>query len=597
MELRRFYETRAQAAQAAAEQLKKQYDRLALGRLLIFLSGIGIGLLLYGVAWWAMVLFILLFLPGFGWFMNYHERLAKARKYQEALQAINEAEVLRIDHKYEVEDTGIQFLEPGHPYALDLDVFGPLSLYGMINRCTTQLGCQQLATDLLSPLETEAIRERQAALTELSAQVDWRQNFQSMGWYTPDNPEHLNKLQQWLEEPSVILGKRSLEWSRWWIPVLTLGVLFLPVDWFPWSAKTLVILLVPGYFYTRVIKPINRQHELTGKAMKVLRYYADLIQHIESGHFEHPHLKSLQKAFRGQVPASTALKRLSRIINQLNVRYNLFSIPLNLFLMWDFHFMHRLDKWRQAQRESVPEWFDALGKFESLISLSTLHFNKKDSWIWPMIDEHGPWLDGQAIGHPLLSDEVRVDNPAHFADGGHLKLVTGSNMAGKSTFLRSVGSNIALAMIGAPVCARSFTLRWQQVCSGMRTQDDLKESTSSFYAELKRLKFIIESVESGRPIFFLLDEILKGTNSHDRHSGTEALIHQLIQYPSAGMIATHDLELGHLESEHPKHIENLCFEVAIQKEEFYFDYKVKKGLPQTLNATLLMAKMGIRMKE
>ncbi|MEM6726814.1 MAG: hypothetical protein AAF598_22440, partial [Bacteroidota bacterium] len=503
----------------------------------------------------------------------------------------------RLDQVYEVPDTGLHFLDSRHPYALDLDVFGPLSLYGMINRCTTQLGCQQLAHDLLTPLETTAIQERQTALTELSAQADWRQDFQALGWHTPDKPEHLQKLQQWLNEPPVLQDKPGLLWSRWWIPLVTIGVLFLPGDWLPWSAKTLVILLVPGYFYTRVIKQVNRQHELTGKAMKVLRYYADLIQHIEAGQFEHSHLQGLKKAFQGQVPASKALKKLSRIITQLNVRYNLFSIPLNLFFMWDFHFMYQLDRWRTAQRDQVPQWFDALGKFESLISLSTLHFNKKDHWIWPSIDPNGPCLKGEAIGHPLLADGIRVDNPAYFPDGGHLKLVTGSNMAGKSTYLRSVGSNIALAMIGAPVCAQSFTLRWQKVCSGMRTQDDLKESTSSFYAELKRLKFIIESVESGEPIFFLLDEILKGTNSHDRHSGTEALIHQLIQYPSAGMIATHDLELGHLESEHPKHIENLCFEVAIQEEEFYFDYQVKKGLPQTLNATLLMAKMGIRMKD
>lgn len=241
----------------------------------------------------------------------------------------------------------------------------------------------------------------------------------------------------------------------------------------------------------------------------------------------------------------------------------------------------------------LPEWFEILQEFDAMVTLGTLHYNHED-WTIPNIDLAFTGLEGIELGHPLIDAKKRVPNDLIVPNSGHIKLITGSNMAGKSTYLRTVGLNIVLAMTGSPVCAKSLRLPILTVNTSMRTQDVLHESTSSFYAELKRLKTIIDSVENGEKVFFLLDEILKGTNSHDRHTGSRALIEQLIKSKGMGLIATHDLELGVLEAEANGTIENLCIEVMVEKDRLTFDYTIKKGVSKSFNATYLMRNMGIK---
>ena len=296
------------------------------------------------------------------------------------------------------------------------------------------------------------------------------------------------------------------------------------------------------------------------------------------------------------------IRRLSYIIRQLNVRYNAFSFIFNIFGLWELQYVYRLEQWKAAVQGHLPRWFEAMASFEALSSLGNIHHNNPE-WAFPAIT-NGAVVEAEELGHPLLHRDKRVCNEIHLPTNGHIKLITGSNMAGKSTFLRTVGLNMVLAMAGAPVCARSMALPPLQVYTSMRTQDALQESTSSFYAELKRLKFIIEAVEDTADhqppqlqAFFLLDEILKGTNSNDRHTGSKALIRQLIRSRGSGIIATHDLELGQLEAEANGTIENLRIEVEIQDGELHFDYKLKKGVSQSFNATLLMKRMGIKIEE
>lgn len=328
----------------------------------------------------------------------------------------------------------------------------------------------------------------------------------------------------------------------------------------------------------------------------MLAAYARLIQHIEAENFSTEKLQQLKAGFvTSNIPASNAIDRLSYIISQLNVRYNAFAIILNLIGLWDLQWVYRLEKWKAAQRENLPRWFDALAEFETLASLGNLAFNNPD-WVFPTLHDD-TILVAEELGHPLINRKKRVTNDLTAPTQGHIKLVTGSNMAGKSTFLRTVGLNIVLAMTGAPACAKRLELPLLQVYTSMRTQDALHESTSSFYAELKRLKFIIEAVERGDNVFFLLDEILKGTNSNDRHLGSKALIRQLIESKGGGIIATHDLELGQLETQYGGAIENLRIEVEIKNDELYFDYKLKKGVSESFNATVLMQKMGIKVRE
>ena len=284
-------------------------------------------------------------------------------------------------------------------------------------------------------------------------------------------------------------------------------------------------------------------------------------------------------------------------MSQLDVRYNAFAFLLEISVVWDLQQAYRLDLWKQAHHNQLLTWFAALGELEALVSLGNLHLNEP-TWAFPTVQPERH-LVATALGHPLLAATKRVTNQIDLPTDGHMHLVTGSNMAGKSTWLRTVGTNIVLALAGAPVCATRLQLPQLQVYTSMRTQDALHESTSSFYAELKRLKFIIEAVEDpaktgGRPVFFLLDEILKGTNSRDRHAGSKALIRQLIASRGAGIIATHDLELGELAAEANGQIENWAIEVAIQDGQLFFDYQLKPGVSQSFNATLLMQQMGIR---
>ena len=377
------------------------------------------------------------------------------------------------------------------------------------------------------------------------------------------------------------------------LPILFLTTIVTLFFGVPYQLSVIVFFLNLGVL-SRKVKQVNDTHEKTSKAADILNSYARLIEHIEGETFESTKLSDLkQRLFVDNRSASASLSRLAFIIHQLNARFNMFAILLNGMFLWDWHWVLKLEKWKAEMQTKLPEWFDILQEFDAMISLGTWQYNHPD-WPMPTIDENFTGVEGIALGHPLISKNNRVANNLIVPNSGHIKLITGSNMAGKSTYLRTVGLNIVFAMTGAPVCANSLRLPILTVNTSMRTQDVLHESTSSFYAELKRLKTIIDSVENGEKVFFLLDEILKGTNSRDRHTGSRALIQQLIKSKGMGIIATHDLELGVLEAEANGTIENLCIEVAVEKDRLLFDYTVKKGVSKSFNATYLMRNMGIR---
>jgi DNA mismatch repair ATPase MutS len=253
-----------------------------------------------------------------------------------------------------------------------------------------------------------------------------------------------------------------------------------------------------------------------------------------------------------------------------------------------------LEKWKKDNKENFDDWFTALGYLEALNSLATIKFNHPE-WCFPQIKENHFSIDAKALGHPLIPPDKRIDNDIHIHKNGALMLITGSNMAGKSTYLRSVGVNIVLAMAGSVVCAKKISVSPVSLISSMRIADNLSESTSTFYAELKKLKTIIDLVKKENKIFILLDEILRGTNSLDRHIGSKALVTQLIKCHAVGIIATHDLELAKLQNDYPSNILNYYFDVQVEGEELHFDYKLKEGVCNSLNASILMKKIGIEL--
>ena len=478
------------------------------------------------------------------------------------------------------------------PYAIDLDIFGEHSFYQYCNRTTTATGSERLAEYLQELTTLEEIKMRHEAIKELKDRLDLRQHFQAFGLSTEDSPEHLKNLKHWLKEPPFMINNKVYQIALYIVPIFSFLGAYLWLFHLPWFLA-LLFFLPAGFILKKTLDQVNLTHLQTTHAEKTLAFYSRLIAHIEQEEFTSKKLQGLRSIFvKNDQKASTRLSRLSYIIQQLNVRYNAFVLIINLFGLWDLHWVLKLEKWKASQKEDLPIWFDTLAELEAVLSLATLYYNNPD-WTFPTISEQ-PLIDGTDLAHPLIPRKGRIPNDTHIPTGGHIKLVTGSNMAGKSTFLRTVGLNIVLAMSGAPVCAKKLTLPITQVYTSMRTQDALHESTSSFYAELKRLKMIIEAIELRTNAFFLLDEILKGTNSNDRHTGSKALIRQLINSQGSGIIATHDLELGQLEAISNGSVENLCIEVEVKGEELIFDYKIKPGVSKSFNATQLMRNMGIK---
>jgi len=596
-ELIEIYSKRKQDFQQEADRLKQKYTQFAFVRLGVFIfAAVLIAFLGFVVSPWLAFAASLLFLYLFYRFVIWHQAIQAQHIHHQHLSTINSNEVDALQHNYTVFPDGNEFVKPAHPYTVDLDIFGPYSFFQFSNRTSSALGSQTLARYFENPLtDISEIKLRQAAIQELSTKLDWRQNFQAYGKDTEDEVKHVLALKEWLEQPPIAYGNSTIKLALLLVPLIGIAGILLVIFWLPWQVLFL-FFLPAAYFLKNTLEDINKIAHQTGDADKILSYYSKLIRAIENENFESPLLQQLKGNLKEENgSASSAIHRLSYIIGQLNLRNNIFTLFLNIIGIWDLQWVYRLEKWKEAYKEKLVQWFDSMQEFEALLSLGTVRYNNPD-WIFPSVETSHHTMTAVEAGHPLIHPEKRICNDIAIPEKEHIKLLTGSNMAGKSTLLRTVGLNIVLATIGAPVCAKKLELPILQVYTSMRTQDALHESTSSFYAELKRLKFIIEAVEKGDNIFFLLDEILKGTNSNDRHTGSKALIKQLINDGGSGIIATHDLELGALEATYGGAIENLCMEVEVENDKLTFDYKIKKGVSQSFNATALMRNMGIKIK-
>ena len=426
---------------------------------------------------------------------------------------------------------------------------------------------------------------------------DWCLKFRTIGADLEDDISHFDRLLGWLDRPAVAPtdATRILLYIT---PLLTLATLAWMLFMTPWQLG--VLGLLPAAWMLRKYRAIiSQEHAHTAAMGDLLKTYAALLAHAET--------RPGAEALPGN--PGKALRRFSYLVGQLDVRYNPFSFLLEIGGLWSLNKLRKLDAWRTTHRENLPAWLAALAETDALVSWATLRFNHPE-WTDPVFTNE-PIVEARGLGHPLLPPVGRITNDFSINTDGQIHLVTGSNMAGKSTWLRTVGVNLVLANAGGPVCAlpsegssSAFASRLpkavlrarpqMQVWTSMRTQDDLSESTSSFYAELKRLKSIIEAVsDPDQEVFFLLDEILKGTNSRDRHTGSRALIRQLIRERGAGIIATNDLALGALEAEPGSHVENYAMEVQVSGDDLVFDYKLHPGVCQSFNATALMARMGI----
>jgi len=512
------------------------------------------------------------------------------------LVKINENELEALQHNYYHFEEGRQFIDNEHLYANDLDIFGRASLFQYINRTGSEMGEQTLADWLLHPADISIIQERQNAVKELASQTGWRQELQAIGKETKIAASTRERLQSWFSQPNIFMNSRWWKWLRFLLPAIIISVVTLYFS-DEVSLQVLISFLLVffwiAYYLAKKVKPFHEQLSMMVAELDVL---SSSIRLLEKTTFHAPYLGEIQQHYRtGNNKASSELKELKNILDRLDLSYNLvLTGPLNILLLWNLQQAIALEKWKDRNKENAKNWFNALGFMEALCSFSTASFNHPD-WTFPVLKNEQFFIEGKQIGHPLINKIKRVNNDIKIDKAAELMLITGSNMAGKSTYLRSIGVNVVLAMAGAPVCAEKFVLSPVQIISSMRIADNLEESTSTFYAELKKLKIIIDKVNNGERVFILLDEILRGTNSYDRHTGSVAFIKQLIKHNASGIIATHDIELAKMKETFPENILNYHFDVQVSNGELYFDYKLNEGICTSMNASILMKKIGIEM--
>lgn len=496
---------------------------------------------------------------------------------------------------YHFEDGAIH-LPHEHSYANDIDLFGRASLFQYLNRTTSEMGSVTLAGWLLNPADENLVIQRQDAIKELSATTEWRQELQAFGKERKIGIQTKERLQSWIQEQSVFYQHGYWIILQYLLPAIMLSVIALNIfDLLsnPIRNYFLLVSAVLAWFISKKVIPIHYQVSKMAEELSVL---SDSIQLIEKTSFQSTLLQQLHAAYKIEKGfASDELKQLKRILARLDYRLNpVIFIPLAILVQWDLQQVMALEKWKKRNQQNIADWFDTLGKLEAICSLSTLHFNHPE-WCFPLLKKEHFSIRGEAIGHPLINKSKRVNNPITINESGELMLITGSNMAGKSTYLRSIGINVVLTMTGSVVCAKSFSLSPVQLITSMRIADNLEENTSTFYAELKKLKAVIEKVNNQEKVFILLDEILRGTNSLDRHTGSVALTKQLIKHKAAGIIATHDIELAKIKEDYPNNLLNYHFDAQVSNDELYFDYLLKEGICSSINASILMKKIGIEL--
>lgn len=513
------------------------------------------------------------------------------------LLAINKKELNHLNDQYQQEYDGKELEPLHHIYAEDLDLFGKSSLYQYINRCYSEKGKSLLAERLLEPLSKGDIPAIQEAAKELTSKPQWRQQLQAFSYKQEISFDTEKRVLSWLNKNEEHFTSPYWKTLLYIYPVITLGTTYLYFSNII-SLSLFSLLVIAFYFSSLFIsKRITSVYILLSKIVSEINSLYKQLNWFEKEKFQSKYLLQIQEKIKlhSSISASKEIKILENILNRFDVRLNVFAFFfLNTFLLWDLRQMLALQEWKKQNKTTVPFWFWAIAEIEVVNTVATLAFNHPE-WCYPEIADEHFTLAGKEIGHPLIPVKQRVTNTFNIEGTGKIGLITGSNMAGKSTFLRSVGINLILAYAGAPVCAEEFIVSVSKLMTSMRISDNLAENTSTFYAELKKLKNIIEAVNANEKVFILLDEILRGTNSLDRHTGSKALIKQLIKEHAIAVIATHDIELAQLEQEFPASVSNYHFDVQVAGNELFFDYKLKEGICKSMNASILMKKIGIEL--
>jgi len=577
--------------------LKKKSKRLSLIRISAFIGFVVLVVQLANLGeatavWIVSISFVFLFIILLKW----HNKIRKAAIMQQALKEINENELKRMHLEINEFDDGMRFYNLQHPYHEDLDIFGKHSLYQLINRSATDEGSEKLAGWLSQFADKATIEARQASITELKDKIDFRQYVEASGRIKAESDGSKEVFLEWLSSGDKMKWKLIYQVILGIFPALMLALIIGASLGYLENGWPILIAFINMAILGSVFKPLAQIGKQTENGYKSIGMLEELIQLVENEEFKDPFLRELQdKMNTGGQSAAQTLGQLKFILDTVHNRANLMYAIFDILFLLDVYWLIRIDNWKQKNKLELQHWFDTLAEFDALNSLAGFAFSNQDYAI-PSISEKPYQIDAIEMGHPLIRPEKRVSNSFNFTGKGGICLITGSNMSGKSTFLRTLGVNMVLAQSGAPVCASKMSLSLSRVFTSMRTKDELEENVSSFYAELKRLKKLIESIDPSQPTLFMIDEVLKGTNSEDRHKGAISLIKQLNKADAFGLVSTHDLVLGSLANQLDG-VKNYSFNSIIEGDEIIFDYTLTEGICKSFNATKLMQNMGIDIPE
>ncbi|CAM4073638.1 DNA mismatch repair protein [Flavobacterium antarcticum] len=524
--------------------------------------------------------------------MRFHKAVDTKRRLMQHLVQINTTELEYVSDSKLPFEHGAEYIDFKHEYAYDLDIFGAESLFQHLNRTATFMGKKTLANQLLSQQSQEQIRANQEAIEELAADLTWRQDFEAHAKLSSDSEQLVQKLKTWSTAPSAPIGK-YMQLLTYCTPLLFVAAIttyFITKEYVFLSISSFIFVFnlgLLGNFFKRIMLE-NANSEAIDKA---LLHYSSLLSKIEKSTFKAPHLLQLQQQLLlDNQRTSVKIKKLSELFARLDSIGNLVTTPvLNGIGLFHVHTLKALIDWKKKNGSQLMTALEIMGEVEMLNSFANFAYNNPE-YVFPKLNDSYQ-IQFTDLSHPLLNKKSRVGNDVDFSKENFI-ILTGSNMSGKSTFLRSLGINMVLAGTGAPVCAAEANVHPLNVLVSMRLSDSLSDSTSYFFAEIKRLKQIMDRLQNERS-FVLLDEILRGTNSDDKRNGTIEVIKKMINKHAIGAIATHDTEVCLTTNAFPTQLANKSFEVAIVDNELYFDYKLRDGICQNKSATFIMKKWGV----
>lgn len=586
-----YYNEIIRRSETALAVLRRRAFAVAMLRLAVFVLTVAACFTVEGAA--LVVACLVAGLAIFLWLAKAGNRIAMAKSVEQAKIDRTKLNIDRLNLKFDNLPEGREYIDATHDFTFDIDVFGSHSLYSLLNSTSTEGGSRKLAGWLIDPKSVSGnLHLRQEAIQELSGNDEFRLRMVSIGHVVADEVKESKVIDSSIPDFSIN--------PMWRIAVKVIPFVFIAM--FALMAIDIIpgILIFYMFLATLIVgsaqaKRVGRLHEWLSRYVKRLSSCSDIFKTIESEQFQSQLLRSLQSEVKTEAgSASTLTARLARHIHNLDQRYNAFGYAImNGFLLWDLRQLDNIDKWMKANGENIEKWNNAIAEFDALCALAVFRFNNPD-YVFPTEDSTGKTIiKAKDAGHPLIPAGNCVCNDIDTLRLSEFFIVTGANMAGKSTYLRTIAVNYLLAMIGAPVFAKSMVFTPATLYTGLRASDSLSDGASYFFAELKRLQTVVKRAESGEKMLVILDEILRGTNSADKQKGSLGLVRKLVDLPVAGIIATHDLALGSLAESFPGRVRNFRFEAEISGDKLTFSYHVLPGIAENTNAYYLMQTMGI----